>query len=198
MPRQTGLVAIAAASAAAATTAVAAATSAATTAAVAATTTAAAVAATTSAAAATTVAATTSAASAAATVFSWASFIDGQRPTFVFLFVQTVDGRLSFFVRAHFDKTETFAAASITIRDDLSTINGTVLTEQRFEVRTRNIEAQVSAIQFPSQRLTPRQGLTTRHLLSGPKRKRPAWRPTKWDERKLDAGVTGTANSMKR
>jgi hypothetical protein len=92
--------------------------------------------ATTVAAAATTAAAATAATTtaAAAAIFAWPGFVDGERPPIVLFAVHSGNGRLGFFIGAHFDKAETFASARVAIHDDLGTLHGAVLTKDLVQI----------------------------------------------------------------
>jgi hypothetical protein len=50
-----------------------------------------------------------------ATIFSWAGFVDFQRPTGNFLSVELFDRCSRFVVRRHFDEGETFRSSSVAI-----------------------------------------------------------------------------------
>ncbi len=64
--------------------------------------------------------------------------------------MQAINGCLSFRIRSHFHKTETFASPRVTIHYDLRALNLTISREQLFQTRTIDAETQVSTIQFPS------------------------------------------------
>lgn len=74
--------------------------------------------------------ATASAATAAAfTRDHGTSFVDRHRTTVVVCAIKFADCILRFSVRRHFDKAETLAATSVTIRDDLCRFHGSALRE---------------------------------------------------------------------
>ena len=118
-------IATASATAAAAATPVTAAAATAAAAAAAVTTTAAA----TAVATATATAIPTTAAAAAAIVFG-SGFVDGQIATVEFGFMQSIDRGLSLGIGRHFDKAKTLAAAGFAVRDDLRTLDLTILREK--------------------------------------------------------------------
>jgi hypothetical protein len=91
---------------------------------------------TTTAAVATAAASTSSAATATAatTILAWASFVHSERTAVVLRTIHARDGRLRFFVRAHFDKAETFASARVAIHDDFGTLHGAVLTKDLVQI----------------------------------------------------------------
>ena len=83
-------------------------------------------AATTATAATTTTAVATASTTTAATtaaLFTRPGLIHRQPSAIVLLAVQPGDGCLGLLIGAHFDKTESFAAAGISVGDDLSTAN---------------------------------------------------------------------------
>jgi hypothetical protein len=161
----------------AAATAAAATTTTATTAAVA---TAATTAAATTAAVATASATTTAA---AAAIFARASFVHGERATVVLGAVDSTNRRLGFCVAAHLDETEALAPASVAVVDDFGTLNRPELSKHLVKVRARDVEAQIATIKFlPHRKISCAwKKYQPATLLSGLKRKRPEWRPTRRD-----------------
>lgn len=102
--------------------------------------------------AATTVATTTSTATtstatvAAASTLARFGFVHGQWPAFMFGFIQSADGCLRLSFGGHFDEAKTFTAARVAICNDIRTRDRTELRKQLFQLGTRNVVAQVSAI----------------------------------------------------
>src|SRR5437868_6323205 len=85
-----------------------------------------------SASAAATAATTTEAAATTAAIFARShrtSFVDRHCAAFVVCTVELRDRVLSFSVRRHFDETKAFAAAGVTVSDDLRGLNGSALSE---------------------------------------------------------------------
>jgi hypothetical protein len=119
----------------------------------------------------------TAATTAAAAIFTRTGFVDGQVPATKFGFMQAIDGRLRFRIRAHFHETEAFAASRITIHHHLGALDLTILGEQLLQTRTINLETQVSTVQFPShyKLQTIREEFGFRLLLSKPNRKGLTW-----------------------
>ena len=91
---------------------------------------------------------TTAAATAAArVVFPGLGFVHGERTTIVFLVVQAVDCGLCFRIGRHFDEAEAFAAARVTILDDLSAGHLAEGAEHRFEIGAARAIRQISYVQ---------------------------------------------------
>jgi hypothetical protein len=134
IPRSDRLITLAVTAAATATATAAAAvtfaTPAAAATAAAAVTTAAATAAATVAAA--TAAAITTAATATAAIVFGSGFVDGQIATVEFGFMQTIDRGLSLSICRHFDKAKTLTASGFAVRNDLRTLDLTILREKFF------------------------------------------------------------------
>jgi hypothetical protein len=103
---------------------------------------------TASAATTTTAPAAEAASAAAAAFFARAGFIDGQFPSVDFLIVESLDGGLAFFSRAHLDKAEPFRASRVTIDDDLGGLHRPVLLEQILQIAVGHAIRQVSDVQL--------------------------------------------------
>jgi hypothetical protein len=96
---------------------------------------------------ATVAAATTTATAATSTAFfAGTGFVDGQRPTAMFLAVEGVDCVLGFFIGRHLDESESLAAAGIAIIDDLRRNHLAVLAKQLLQLGAINLVAQVANI----------------------------------------------------
>jgi len=93
-----------------------------------------------------------SATTASAAVFLRAGFVDGEGAAHVFLAVQRVDCRLSFFIRSHFHKPKPFASACLAVVDHLCRRDIAVLSEQLLEIRVRTLVAQISDIKLLTHR----------------------------------------------
>ena len=89
---------------------------------------------------------TASTATTTGTLFTGASFIDGQCAAFMLLAVQSGDRSLGFLVAGHFHEPETLAAAGVSIIDNLSGHNLAMGTKQLFEFRAIHLVAQVPNI----------------------------------------------------
>jgi outer membrane receptor protein involved in Fe transport len=85
--------------------------------------------------AATTAAATKSTPATTRTILARLGFIDGQSAAFVLLSIQGSNRGLGFGIVRHFDESEAFAAAGVTIVDDLSAFDGAVRRKQLFQHR---------------------------------------------------------------
>src|SRR5687768_11248323 len=157
---RSGLVPAAAATAAATAVAAAATPTAAATTAVAAATAAAA-------ATATTVAAATAAATTAATILAGLGFVDRQRPAAVLLAVQRRDRGLRLVVATHFHEPEALRAPGHAVADHFGALHRAVLREQLFQVRARDVVAQVTHVQLLAHWIAPVCWASTRVLLSG-------------------------------
>ena len=79
-------------------------------------------------------------------IFSGLSLIDSEWPAFVVLLIQARNRSLSFGVVSHLDETKSFAAAATTVSDHLGAFDRSELCKQLFQIWTRDIVAQVSAI----------------------------------------------------
>jgi hypothetical protein len=80
------------------------------------------------------VTATTTAATTTAPRLARLRLVDGQRPAVMLDIMQAFNGCLSPGLGAHFDESKSFAAASFSIRDHLSTLHFTKLCEQLLQV----------------------------------------------------------------
>jgi hypothetical protein len=96
--------------------------------------------------------ATTTTITATGAIFARPSFIDRQRPTFVFLTIESIDRCLRFCITGHFHESEALTAAAIAIRDHLGTLHRSKLRKHVFEVRATDAVAQVATIEFLSHR----------------------------------------------
>jgi hypothetical protein len=81
-------------------------------------------------------------------VFDGFCFVDGQHATVVLFAVHGFNCGLCLVVISHFDKAESFAATSITIRNHACAGNLTKLRKQRFQFRIRYRVAQIPDVQF--------------------------------------------------
>jgi hypothetical protein len=102
----------------------------------------------------------TAATTAAAPVFSWTSFVDGERSSVRFFAVQGVNGRLGFITIAHLDKAKAFRATRISVHDDLSGLNGAMRREHVFQIGVGHTIRQVSDIQLHSHVGPPLEKIT--------------------------------------
>ena len=84
--------------------------------------------------AATTTAAATSATTPAATIFARPSLVDRQWATLMVLFVEPLNGCLSFCVGTHFHKPESFAAPGFAILNNLRALDCAERTEQLLQI----------------------------------------------------------------
>jgi hypothetical protein len=73
----------------------------------------------------------------------------------VLCLVQAFDRGLSLLIGSHLDKTETFTSASVTIRNHLGAVDSAKLGKELFQIGTRNVEAQITTIQFSTHFLSP-------------------------------------------
>ena len=80
----------------------------------------------------------------------------------MFLAVECGDCRLGFFIRAHLNKAETLASASLPIADHLGALNGSVLGEQLLQIRAGRAIAQITNIQLAAHKKSPVDGPITR------------------------------------
>jgi hypothetical protein len=96
--------------------------------------------------------ATTTAAATTASLFARAGFIDGKGAAVVLLAVECGHRGRGFLVRGHFDESEAFASAGVTIIDDLSRDDLPMCSEQLFEFRAIDGVAQVPDIQLLTHR----------------------------------------------
>jgi hypothetical protein len=97
-------------------------------------------------AASTVAATTTAAATSAAALFARAGFVDGECTAIVLLTVESGHRGGRFLVRGHFDESEAFASAGVTIIDDLSRHDLPMCSEQLLEFRAIDGVAQVPDI----------------------------------------------------
>src|SRR5437016_5234367 len=65
----------------------------------------------------------------ATAIFSGLSLIDSQSPAFDLLAVERLDGRLGFRVAVHFDESEPFRPAGVTIHDHLCRLHAAMRRE---------------------------------------------------------------------
>ena len=84
----------------------------------------------------------------AAPWFAGLGFIHLERPTAVVLAVQRGDGRLGLRVGTHLHESEPFALTCTPVHDDFRSLDGSVLRQQRLQVRTADIIAKVPDIQL--------------------------------------------------
>jgi hypothetical protein len=98
--------------------------------------------------------------SATASVFPWASFVDGERSSVRFFAVQGVNGRLGLIIIAHLDKPEAFRAARVPIHDDLGGLNRTMRRKHGLQIGVRHTIRQVSDIQLRSHNGPPSGKIT--------------------------------------
>lgn len=111
---------------------------------------------------ATTVAAATAA---GGTGFHGTGFIDDQITATKVLTVHALDSGLGFGIAAHFDKAETFGAASVALHHDLGARNSTVLAKGLFQILIAERVGQVAHVKFVAH-----EGL--------PKKHKTRWSPT--------------------
>jgi hypothetical protein len=64
--------------------------------------------------------------------------------------VESLDRRLRFGVRVHFDEPEPLASARLTILDNLGASDGPILAEPFRQIRVRHRVCQISNMQFLS------------------------------------------------
>ena len=69
--------------------------------------------------------------------------------------IEALDGRLSLGVRAHFHEPESFGAIRVPVDDNLGTLNGAELGEQRLQVGLVDVVGQVAHVQLLGQGRTP-------------------------------------------
>jgi len=113
---------------------------------------------------ATAVTAAATAAAAAATRFAGSGLVDRQGSAIVLLLVEAIDGRLRLGVARHLDETKTSASAGIPVRNDLGAFDRTEFRKNLFQIRARNVIAQIPNIQFPSHFESPVRGRRARSL----------------------------------
>jgi hypothetical protein len=99
--------------------------------------------------------ATASATSAASAFFARPCFIDGERAAFVLFLMQTADRFLSGVVIAHFDEAKSLAAAGVAVLYDLRAFDRAELGKELLQIRTADIETQISDIQSLTHFRTP-------------------------------------------
>jgi hypothetical protein len=104
--------------------------------------------------------AATAATTAAAPVFSWTSFVDGERSPVRFFAVQGVNGRLGLIIIAHLDKAEAFRATRVSVHDDLGGLDRTMRRKHVFQIGVRHTVRQVSDIQLRSHVGPPSEKIT--------------------------------------
>jgi hypothetical protein len=100
-------------------------------------------------------AATAAPTSAATAFFARPGFVDGERAALVFFFVQAADRFLRGVVIAHLHEAKPLAAAGVAVLHDLRTFDRAELGEELFQIRTANVEAQISDIQSLTHCRTP-------------------------------------------
>ena len=119
-------------------------------------------------AAATTTAAAASAATPAATIFARPSLVDRQWATLMVLFIEPLNGCLSFCVGTHFHKPESFAAPGFAILNNLRALDCAERTEQLLQIGATHGIREIPDIQLlthGTDSCTRRN--TTQSLLSG-------------------------------
>jgi hypothetical protein len=119
-----------------------------TTAAAVAAATAAAIAAASTATAATEAATTTATTTTAAAIFARTRFVDRQVATVEVLTVELLDGRLAFFIRRHFDETETARTTRLPIFYHRSRLDCTRLRKKLLQIFARSLEREITDVKF--------------------------------------------------
>jgi hypothetical protein len=92
----------------------------------------------------------------AASVLTGLGFVDGERSSGMFFFIQAADRGLSAGVRHHLDEPKALAPAAGAVRNDLSALDLSKFRKQLLQVRTGNVESEIATIQFLSHHKSPK------------------------------------------
>jgi hypothetical protein len=93
------------------------------------------------------------------TIFSWSSFVDGERTPFYFSAVQSIDRRLRLLVSAHLDEAKSLGASGVPVHDHLCRFHGPEFLEQSPQITVGCVIGQIADVQLLRHAETPSRTL---------------------------------------